>query len=270
MEQIFSFHVTPPDPDRLCSQVTRALEQRTEVLSREKCPRLWALADRFNHQEKAPLPVRRRRRRQRTVLSLICWLLSLVLLVPGLMDPRQLLIPLLVGGITLTMGTIVLWACRPALLGTLSLLSGILLCLGAWGDPSVMGSVLWLGIVQAAVGAAALMTCRKKKPSPYEREAARLLRDRAAATNLQAVCISFSDAGMSITAESMDTAHQIPFEDMFLILETEDLLVVIISDTATILQKADLFTGTLPQLRELLRQRTQYVYVMEEPEEIPA
>ena len=50
MEQIFSFHVTPPDPDRLCSQVTRALEQRTEVLSREKCPRLWALADRFNHK----------------------------------------------------------------------------------------------------------------------------------------------------------------------------------------------------------------------------
>ena len=253
MDQIIAFHVTPPDPDRLCSQVTRALEQRTEVLSREKCPRLWALADRFNHQEKAPLPVRRRRRRQRTVLSLICWLLSLVLLVPGLMDPRQLLIPLLVGGITLTMGTIVLWACRPALLGTLSLLFGILLCL-----------------VQAAVGAAALMTCRKKKPSPYEREAARLLRDRAAVTNLQAVCVSFSDAGMSITAESMDTAHQIPFEDISLLLETEDLLVVIISDTATILQKADLFTGTLPQLRELLRQHPQYVYVMEEPEEIPA
>ena len=265
MEQIFSFHVTPPDPDRLRAQMARALEQRTELISREKCPRLWVLADRFNRKEKAPLAVRRRRRRQRTVLSLICWLLSLVLLVPGLIDPKQLMIPLVVGGITLSMGTIVLWACRPALLGTLSLLSGILLCLGAWGDPSVMGAVLWLGIVQAAVGAAALLTCRKKKPSPYEREAARLLQSRVTAKNLQAVCVSFSEEGMSITADGVDAAYQVPYDETTFALETEDLLIMIVSDKAMILQKADLFTGTFSQLREFLRQQTSYT-VVEAPE----
>lgn len=261
MEQTFSFRITPPDPDRLRAQVARALQQRAELISREKCPRLWALADRFNRKEKAPLAVRRRRRRQRTVLSLIDWLLGLILLVPGLMDPKHLLIPLLAGAATLCMGTIILWACRPALLGTLSLLTGGLLCLGAWGDPNVMGTVLWLGIAQAAVGAAALLTCRKKKPTPYEREAARLLQERAAAKDLQAVCVSFSDAGMSIIAESIDTQHQVPYKDISFILETEDLLVVIVSDTATILQKADLFTGTFSQLREFLRQQTLYTIV---------
>lgn len=45
MEPSFSFQITPPDPDRLLCQVARALETRTELVSREKCPRLWALAD---------------------------------------------------------------------------------------------------------------------------------------------------------------------------------------------------------------------------------
>ena len=181
MEQAFSFQITPPDPDRLLWQVARALEMRTELVSREKCPRLWVLADRLNRKDRGPLAVRQKRRRRRTILSLINWLLGLILLVPGLMDPAQLLLPMLVGAAAFSAATVVLWACRPTLLGSLSLLTGGLLCIGAWGSPDIPGRVLWLGIAEAAVGVTALLTSRRKTSAPYEREAARLLQDRAAA-----------------------------------------------------------------------------------------
>lgn len=60
MEPSFSFQITPPDPDRLLCQVARALETRTELVSREKCPRLWALADRLNRKDRGPQAVRQK------------------------------------------------------------------------------------------------------------------------------------------------------------------------------------------------------------------
>lgn len=261
MEPSFSFQITPPDPDRLLCQVARALETRTELVSREKCPRLWALAGRLNRKDKGPQAVRQKRRRRRTVLSLINWLLGLILLVPGLMDPKQLLIPMLVGAAGLGTGTVVLWACRPVLLGTLSLLMGLLLCAGAWGSPDIPGPVLWLGITEATVGVTALLTSRRKTSTPYQREAARLLQSRAAANHLESACVSFSEDGMSITADGIDAIYQVPYGEITFAMETEDLLIIIVSDRATILQKADLVTGTFPQLRELLRQHTLYTNV---------
>ena len=260
MEQAFSFQITPPDPDRLLWQVARALEMRTELVSREKCPRLWVLADRLNRKDRGPLAVRQKRRRRRTILSLINWLLGLILLVPGLMDPAQLLLPMLVGAAAFSAATVVLWACRPTLLGSLSLLTGGLLCIGAWGSPDIPGRVLWLGIAEAAVGVTALLTSRRKTSAPYEREAARLLQNRAAA-DLESARVTFSEDGMSITADGVDAVYQVPYGEITFALETEDLLVLIVSDRATILQKADLVTGTFPQLREFLRQQTLYTNV---------
>ena len=266
MEQAFSFQITPPDPDRLLWQVARALEMRTELVSREKCPRLWVLADRLNRKDRGPLAVRQKRRRRRTILSLINWLLGLILLVPGLMDPAQLLLPMLVGAAAFSAATVVLWACRPTLLGSLSLLTGGLLCIGAWGSPDIPGRVLWLGIAEAAVGVTALLTSRRKTSAPYEREAARLLQDRAAANHLGSACITFSEEGMSIAADGVDAIYQVPYGEITFALETEDLLIIIVSNRATILQKADLITGTFSQLREFLRQQVLYTNI-EAPEQ---
>ncbi len=260
MEQTFSFQITPPDPDRLLCQVARALETRVELVSREKCPRLWALADRLNRKDRGPQAVRQKRRRRRTILSLLNWLLGLILLVPGLMDPAQLLLPMLVGAAAFSMATVVLWACRPTLLGSLSLLIGVLLCVGAWGSPDIPDPVLWFGIAEAAVGVTALLTSRRKRSAPYEREAARLLQNRAAA-DLESARVTFSEDGMSITADGVDAVYQVPYGEITFALETEDLLVLIVSDRAMILQKADLVTGTFPQLREFLRQQTLYTNV---------
>lgn len=92
MEQTFSFQITPPDPDRLLWQVARALEMRTELVSREKCPRLWVLADRLNHKDRGPLAVRKKAPAADDPV-VINWLLGLILLVPGLMDPRSCCFP---------------------------------------------------------------------------------------------------------------------------------------------------------------------------------
>ena len=58
MEQTFSFQITAPDPVRLCPQVSRALEQRTELVSRQKYPKMWNLTDKLNSVEKCPQAVR--------------------------------------------------------------------------------------------------------------------------------------------------------------------------------------------------------------------
>lgn len=116
------------------------------------------------------------------------------------------------------------------------------------------------------MGVTALLTSRRKTFAPYEREAARLLQDRAAANHLGSACITFSEEGMSIAADGVDAIYQVPYGEITFALETEDLLIIIVSNRATILQKADLLTGTFSQLREFLRQQVLYTNI-EAPEQ---
>ena len=54
METNFTFLISPADAGTLEGQVSRALEKRVELASRERMPKLWELTDKLNSVEKAP------------------------------------------------------------------------------------------------------------------------------------------------------------------------------------------------------------------------
>ena len=97
MEPTFLFQPTPLDAAALRPQVRRALERRTELLSRQRCPRIWALTDRLNRVEQVSSGSLQLRRQLHLILGLVDGALGLFLLLPGLMDPGALPLPLLVG-----------------------------------------------------------------------------------------------------------------------------------------------------------------------------
>ena len=267
MEQAFSFQFTSLDPDRLCPQVSRALEKRAELISRQKCPKMWALTDRLNSVEKVPQAVRENRKKRRGFLGIWNWMLGVFLLIPGLLDPQTLWIPLLVGAAGFGVGVVTLWRNRRTLLGILSLIKGVVLCMGALGNPAELGRLLALGAAGVIIGLAALLTRKQEKENPFDRAARKLVEEKSGLKGLEQVRCSFSSEGMTVCREGTgEAAHTTPYSSFVFVLETEDLLLPIYHDCVIILQKKDLLAGTILQLREFLSQQTQYVFVPEQQE----
>ena len=106
---VFQFQIPSHyEIDVLLPQVSRALEKRTEMVSRSRYPGIWKVTDRF-----AAVPRKGRRSKRRTrVMSILCLALGLFLLIPGLMDPRELWIPLLAGACAVGAGMGGLWRGR--------------------------------------------------------------------------------------------------------------------------------------------------------------
>lgn len=256
MEPNFTFQFTALDAQHLQSQVRWALEKRTELLSRQRNPRMWALTDKLNSVEKVPQAVRENRRRRRSFLGLWNWLLGAALLPPGLLEPRTLLWPLLVGAACWGSGVCVLWRNRRRLLGVLSLVKGGFLCMGVLGNYVQLHSLLALGIIDVAVSAAALLL--RKRQDPFDRAAEMLLAKGTAQEGLAEVRLTFSPEGMCIT-QAGEERSRVPYTAFEVVLETQELLLPVCEDTITILQKRDLITGTFPQLQEFLAGQVPYV-----------
>ena len=89
----YNFQITPYDTESLLQQVSKALEKRTEFVSRERYPGLWENIDKLNAVSKG----KRRSSLRSKVMSIICLVLGVFLFVPGLIKPQELLVPLLVG-----------------------------------------------------------------------------------------------------------------------------------------------------------------------------
>ena len=98
----FRFHTTPvteEERETLCSQLAAALSKRMELHSRRTMPGLWSATDRLNSMPKAPAAVAHRRRVRYRIYGVLFLAMGLFLLVPGLMEPRELAVPLVVGAL---------------------------------------------------------------------------------------------------------------------------------------------------------------------------
>lgn len=252
MEPTFSFRLTTMNARYLKPQVRRALEKRTELLSRQRCPRIWALTDRLNRVGQASSEKLQHREKLRLILGLVNGALGLFLLLPGLMDPGALPLPLLVGTACFGFSLGILWRIARHLLGILSAVLSLLLLLCALGNWAGCGRFLLPAILCGAVGAAALMPWKRR--NAFDRAAQKLLE---AAVPAQAT-VSFSPAGMVIFQEGDGQEPQtIPYADFELVLETKDLLLPVYQNAVTILQKKDLQTGSIPELLEFLSEQAQ-------------
>lgn len=266
MQTEFVFRITEMDTGALHPQVCRALEKRVELHSRQKCPALWRLTDRLRSVKKVPAPVRQRRRKRRTVLALVNWLLAIFALLPSLLSPGELWPVLLAGAVCFGVGVTVLWRNARRLLGVLQLTVGALLCLGGGANPEELGRLLPFGIVCFGIGAAAFLVRKRQPVSAFDREARRLLQGREHVDGQDKMQVRFTEAGMVFyQTETGTQSEPMAYPDFENLLETEDLLMVIYGDRALLLQKKDLQTGTMPELRAFLQARAPYVSALAEP-----
>lgn len=104
----YVFQVSPYDIEKLLPQVSKALKKRTELVSREQHPGMWKQTDKLNAMTQG----RTRSRLRTRLLSIICLALGIFLFVPGLMEPRELLAPLLAGAAAIGAGIGGLWRSR--------------------------------------------------------------------------------------------------------------------------------------------------------------
>lgn len=92
-ERTFIFHISNYDVKRLFPQLSKALEARSELLSRERYPGMWNATDTLNLRNEGKTPG--------TILSrgksVVFLLLGIILLVPGLVNPQEMLVPLIFG-----------------------------------------------------------------------------------------------------------------------------------------------------------------------------
>jgi len=104
----YVFKLSPYDTTYFLPQVSAALEKRTESVSRERFPGLWEKTDKLNERSKGE----KKNTTGTKIKSIICLLLGIFLFVPGMMEPQELLIPLLVGAVAIGAGIGGLWRSR--------------------------------------------------------------------------------------------------------------------------------------------------------------
>ena len=97
-QNLFTFQISPL-PEAYIPQLAYALEKRTELLSRAKYPGLWKHTDKLRQipkVKKSPLRTK--------LLGIFNLALGIFLFVPGVMRPRELFVPLIVGAIGIGAG----------------------------------------------------------------------------------------------------------------------------------------------------------------------
>lgn len=266
MEKTFSFRITPVDSGAVQNQMSRALEKRMEMISRNSYPFLWSLTDRFGGMEKAGEEKREKRKKRRAMLGSINWMLGLFLLIPGILYPGELEAVAAAGAVALGAGSTVLWKNRTKLLGILSLPAGLILCLGAWGDAETLRPLLWLGIAETAIGIISLWVGKKGKNTAFDRAAMRLIRGRAAAGDTGNLRVVFSDSGMSVVQEeNMADGSQeaeVPYDSFGYTAETEDLILMVYGKKVLFLKKSDLLDHSFEEFRQFFSEKTGMVTVV--------
>lgn len=259
MEEKYVFEVSGMDTGALLPQVSRALERRTELVSRERCPGLWRFTDRLNArspEDAAKAPVRRI---YRTIMGLALWLLGLFALVPGAMTPKVPAL-LITGGACCLLGMLLLWVLRRRLLGVLGLVLGALLCALAALSPDALGTLAWPGGITAAIALAALLSTLIKRPNRFDKSAGLLLEGRESIPDDAGLRVSLDEEGLSICAAGAEQ-RRIGFSELRLALETESLYLLFTEELVLPLQKRDLREGGTPPLPQFLASRVRYELV---------
>ena len=89
--------------ENLSYEISETVAKRTEIFSRKKFPGLWEKTDALNAKNLSA-PALKRRIRLRRFYGIICIALGIFLFVPGLVNPRELFVPLIVGAFAIIFG----------------------------------------------------------------------------------------------------------------------------------------------------------------------
>ena len=256
MRSEFLFRLTPMDSANLVPQVSRVLEKRAELKSRQVCPGLWKVTDRLNTSCRN---VPKRFGLFHNVMIVVLTLLGLFLCTPFLLDPAALLFPGLLGTAAYLWGLFSMyrhwhWSVLPILL-----LHGILATVSGRSLTRTDGSGKWLlcvGIMELVVFLVLLLPHRQRKVTSFERAASSLLEHRVEISDHADVTILFGPDSMEVSG-----ADPVPYSQFEGIFETEDLLLFIFQDKVMVLQKSELISGSLSELRDFLAEHISFIRV---------
>ncbi len=106
--QNFIFSMQPYNIEKLSSQTAWMLEQITQQNSRKKLPALWKLTDKLNAAERASEAALKRRKARRKLWGGLFLVMGVFLFVPGIMQPQELIGPLLAGLFAILIGMLYL------------------------------------------------------------------------------------------------------------------------------------------------------------------
>lgn len=215
----FRFEIGPYDTGKLLPQLSRALEFRTELYSRQRLPLLWRWTDWLRGRNTG----RTERRLRARILSLLCLALGLFLLIPGLMEPRELLTPLLVGAASTLAGLAGLWRSRKRKESS----PGQGAAHGPW---------------------------RGRRNNPFDQAARKLLEGKEALSAEEALSAFFSQEGMVLCQGEIQLAL-VPYGDFTEVFETADAWLLVHGGQAVVLQRKDLRGGDAAGLRAALSAR---------------
>lgn len=112
----FLFQISKCNQDNLKLQLSKTLDKLAELNSRKRLPWLWKYIDRLNAVPKAPMPVLRRRAVRYKIYGVILLIMGIYLLIPGLMEPKKLLVPLISGATSVSFGLVCLLSRKKSLL----------------------------------------------------------------------------------------------------------------------------------------------------------
>ncbi len=99
----FIFSLSPYSSSLFQSQISKMFEQRAELLSRKKLPKDWKFIDKMR-AARMPEKVLKRRRRTYRIYGVLLLLMGIYLFIPGLMDPKELTVPLVAGALAIIIG----------------------------------------------------------------------------------------------------------------------------------------------------------------------
>lgn len=106
----YVFHTSAYDVDALVPEVSEALGKRVELASRRRLPGLWRLTDSLAQQGGEPKEMPRGRLIYRRIVGTALIVIGLFMLIPGLREPKELLLPLIAGILGVLIGVHALWS----------------------------------------------------------------------------------------------------------------------------------------------------------------
>lgn len=219
----FIFEISTYNKEALAEQLSRALDRRMELSSRQQLPWLWKAIDGMNSRPQATDKVIRGRVIRYKIYGFLFLAMGIFLLVPGLMEPQKLMLPLIAGIISGGCGIVYLLPLKKS----------------AAKRRQEYLQKPW----RKSINKRCQTTSEKLLDGLQSLE----VNDNAP------LHILFSEKGMEI-----GDAQLIPYFNFHTLVETEDLYLLTWNEKVTILQKRDLTVGTHQNFIQYLKEKVSY------------
>ena len=241
-------------PEEFPAQREELGELIMELGGRKHLPKTWKLVDWLRARPKAAPEVLEQRKKHRTVLGLLNLFLSLFALGPAIIAPNELLSVLLVGVVCLGAGIVSLWKYHRLLLAVPMFLAGFFYGIAGLGGGEEFQMLLVLGILLISVAFVAILPRKKKQNRAAVEDVASLFERRNSMLEGQPIYIRFTQQGVQVMTKEKQSDF-CSYEAVSGILETTDLLVVVLDKQGFLLAKSELMDDAFSDFKAELSER---------------